>query len=505
MKTDFPAKRNNKASKRRVKSKSLRFRLTVTFVAFALLLMAMLWLMQTGLLEVYYERAMEARAEDGVNRIAEAYSEPEELDMYDFIDTLTELSGESDLYFSIRALDGSFAISSNDQASAGRMLFGGNTLVEKAVRTLMESRENKISYILDNGNGERNGTSLLVNASLVESKYRKSIFLIAVTPRTPLGPAVSIISAQLRLVTLIALALGALIALFYSKLMAEPVIEITEKAQELSRGNYDVKFDSAGYSEIEDLAKTLTHTAEELAKTDNLQKDLLANISHDLRTPLTMIKSYAELIRDISGENKERRDEHLQVIIEETDRLSDLVGDILAISKLQAGTEELVREPVDIQKTAESILNVYRVLEEQDGFAFDFRTVPQTVWVTGDERKLQQVMSNFISNAVKYSGDDKRIEVAFERSGSEITFSVSDHGPGIAEEDVEMIWNRYQKASRRGVRARGTSTGLGLSIAREILELHAARYGVDNNPGGGSRFWFTLTVTENNIDSTAVV
>ncbi|MBR0113833.1 MAG: HAMP domain-containing histidine kinase, partial [Firmicutes bacterium] len=273
------------------------------------------------------------------------------------------------------------------------------------------------------------------------------------------------------------------------------------KAQELARGNYDVDFDSTGYAEIEDLGETLNQTARELAKADDLQKDLLANISHDLRTPLTMIKSYAELIRDISGENKERRDEHLQVIIEETDRLSDLVGDILALSKLQAGTEVMENQPVDIQKSAESILNVYRVLEEQDGFKLTFTTVPGRIWVMGDERKLQQVMSNLISNSIKYSGDSKDIEVAFSEEDGRIRFSVTDHGIGIADEDKEVIWDRYQKASRQGTRVRGTSTGLGLSIAREILQLHHALYGVVSELGKGSCFWFSLPIAEKDIEA----
>ncbi|MBQ6013859.1 MAG: HAMP domain-containing histidine kinase [Firmicutes bacterium] len=492
-------KTDSAPEKKRKGSRSLRARLTFSFILFAVLLMAVIWIMQTGFLEQYYEIAMEKRAAAGMKLIGAAYSYPADLDLDEFCDRLADLSSESDLYFYIEAVDGTFTISSNEQIGAGRMFMGGGYLTRQAIQMLGESQTGSVSFIAQAGG--REDSSILVNASLITSEYRDSIYLVSVTPLTPLGPAVGILSSQLKIITVIALFLGCLIAFFYSKRLAKPVIGLKNKAQELARGNYDVDFDSTGYAEIEDLGETLNQTARELAKADDLQKDLLANISHDLRTPLTMIKSYAELIRDISGENKERRDEHLQVIIEETDRLSDLVGDILALSKLQAGTEVMENQPVDIQKSAESILNVYRVLEEQDGFKLTFTTVPGRIWVMGDERKLQQVMSNLISNSIKYSGDSKDIEVAFSEEDGRIKFSVTDHGIGIADEDKEVIWDRYQKASRQGTRVRGTSTGLGLSIAREILQLHHALYGVVSELGKGSCFWFSLPIAEKDIEA----
>lgn len=503
MKTDIFSKTENSEKKKdRKSSGSLRSRLTVTFVVFAALLMVIVWGLQTGFLEEFYQLSMEHRIEEGIRQIGREYSEPETLDVVTFSSTIGQMSKESDMYICARAIDGSFSFNSNDEKSFGRMLMGGDYLVDQAIHGLMNSDSESISYFVKGGgSGSRESANILVNASIVYSKYRTGIFLVTVTPITPLGPAVTILSSLLKIITVIALLLGALVAFFYSKRMAKPVIELKDKARQLAAGNYDVSFDVTGYKEIEELASTLTYTASELAKADTLQKDLLANISHDLRTPLTMIKSYAELIRDISGENKERRDEHLQVIVEETDRLSDLVGDILALSKLQAGTESMESKPVDIQLAAESILNVYRVLEEQDGFEFTFHTVPETVYVTGDERKLQQVISNMISNAVRYSGESKDISISFSLEGDRIRFSVEDHGIGIAPEDKDVIWNRYQKASKQGTRTSGTSTGLGLSIAREILERHNALYGVESQLGQGSCFWFSMQVSEKTIDS----
>ncbi len=222
-----------------------------------------------------------------------------------------------------------------------------------------------------------------------------------------------------------------------------------------------------------------------------LQKDLIANVSHDLRTPLTMIKSYAELIRDIYGENEQKRNESLGVIIEETDRLSDLVSDLLTLSKLQSGSDSLDKQVFDLVKSAENIFKVYKVLEN-DGYRLELEKPEGELLVNGDERRLQQVISNLISNAVRYSDEVKDISVKLERTGGRVRCSVNDCGIGIDEEDLKTIWNRYQKASRQGARGHKGGTGLGLSIAKEILELHGAKYGVSSTPGVGSCFWFEL-------------
>ncbi|MCF0150847.1 MAG: HAMP domain-containing histidine kinase [Firmicutes bacterium] len=497
MKTDTDQKKNSFAG-----IKSLRFRLTTTFVGFALVLMGMLWIMQVGFLEEYYEMSMEKRAELGLKMIGAAYSTPPELDMDSFCTVLGNLSVESDMYISIKDTEGRFSISSNDSLEIGRTYKASTVLVMDAITRLTEAGQQSMSYTIHTGS---TNADILVNASIVTSPYRSSIYLVTMTPLTPLGPAVTILSGQLKLITLISMVLGAFFAFLYSKRMAKPVIELSESARQLAKGNYDADFSVTGYLEVAELSAALRYAADELSKSDNLRKDLLANVSHDLRTPLTMIKSYAELIRDISGENKERRDEHLQVIIEETDRLSDLVGDILALSKLQAGTEEMEFKPFDLQEAARSIVNVYKVLEEQDGFTVSLSTLPETVIVSGDERKLQQVMSNLLSNAIRYSGESKSVEISLSEADGRICFAVTDHGIGIDEADQEMIWNRYQKASRQGTRARGTGTGLGLSIAKEILERHGARYGVESKVGEGSCFWFSLPIAEKTIDADMVV
>ena len=477
---------------RRLDFNSLRFRLTTAFVLFAIIIMCSLWVMQTGFAEDYYERVMVKRAKATMESVVSTYGSTEELNMDSFAQNLTETSRETDMYVYLEGTDGSFYISSDTKMPYGRFAVNGSKIVDRARAMLLLSEQSSISFYVES----EGANTLLVNAARVSSPYRDDAYVYTITPLTPLGPAAEIMKSQLQVVTVFSIILAGVIALLYTRILVRPVTELNGKAKQLSAGNYDIDFDVQGYTEIEDLSHTLTQAAEDLSKSDQLQKDLMANVSHDLRTPLTMIKSYAELIRDISGDNKEKRDEHLQVIVDETDRLSELVGDILTLSKLQSGTEKLDLKPIDLQQAAESVLGIYKVLEESDGFHFSFETLPEPLMVMADEHRIKQVLANLISNAVRYSGDGKEIRIVFSKEDRSVRCQVIDNGIGIAEEDLESIWNRYEKASRQGHRAQSGGTGLGLSIAREILEKHNASYGVNSKLGEGSCFWFSMPLIQ---------
>lgn len=484
-------------TKRRLDLNSLRFKLTLAFVLFSLLLTGSMWLMEKASIDAYYQLSMDKKTELAVNGISTIYSEVKDLDMETFARELVKLSNSNDIYFYIEDESHRYSITSADFSARGRRYESVESIVSVARDNLDASENGKTNFTMT----DPDGSKMLVRAAIVESVYRDTIYLYAITAVTPLGPAVAILSSLLLIITIEAIFLGALFALLYSKRLSRPVAKMSRQAKELGKGNYDVRFDSnCGYTEVDELAGALNSAAEELGRSDALQKDLLANVSHDLRTPLTMIKSYAEMIRDISGDDRQRRDGHLGVIIEEADRLSELVGDILTLSKIQSGTMEFDMKEFDIQEAAEGVLATYRVLE-QENYEFIRDFLPGRIAVTGDEGRIQQVFSNLISNAVRYSNKDGgRIVTAFELIDEDhVKCSVSDNGIGIAAEDIDFIWNRYQKASRQSRRAAAGSTGLGLSIVREILERHKAEYGVDSEEGKGSCFWFVMSCHFENL------
>ncbi len=241
---------------------------------------------------------------------------------------------------------------------------------------------------------------------------------------------------------------------------------------------------------INNLADTLTRASIELEKSDMLQKDLIANVSHDLRTPLTMIKSYAEMIRDLSGNNPKKREQHLKVIIDEADRLNMLVGDLLSLSRMQSGKMVLHPGNFNITQAARSILNTYKIMEDEEGYTFKLNCSANYI-VNGDEEKIKQVISNLVTNAIKFAGEDKTIILSLKRRGKYVICRVEDHGVGIAPEELNHVWERYYRASSNMVRS-SEGSGLGLSIVKEILTLHKSNFGVDSTVSKGTTFWFEL-------------
>ena len=486
MKTEDLGKTNSDNGKRR-RVADLRYMLTASFIVFAVVLMGILWIFQSVFLDRYYEFAMSRRCAKAVTAVANYYSTSEDGLSYEkFMQYLGETSQDNDIFFWIESTDGSFHISSTDAQIGRGMRFNTRQLIDEA-REKLVAGGGPVHFTSKDPIGNSKD---YVYARYVESSDRNPVYIYALAVLTPLGPAVGILRSQLLVVTVIALVIGIFVARITSKHLAKPIIKMEVKARELAKGNYDVSFEGGSYREMEDLADTLNQTAKDLKATDALQKDLIANVSHDLRTPLTMIKSYAELIRDISGDNPAKREEHLEVIIKETDRLDELVGDILTLSRMQAGVMEMKMEDFDLQEAAESVFSTYKVME-QEGFKFRLTKVPGSTVVHADRHRIQQVIANLLSNAIRYSKDTKEVSLEFSRDSKGITCSVSDKGIGIAEEDLEKIWNRYQKASKQGKRS-SQGTGLGLSIASEVLKQHGADYGVESKPGEGSRFWFTL-------------
>ena len=306
---------------------------------------------------------------------------------------------------------------------------------------------------------------------------------------TPVDATVSTLKAELKYLSIILVVIAFVLAVTLSRSLSKSIIKINEGAKKLAGGDYSVKFDSHDYMEVGELSDTLNYAASELGKADSFQKELIANVSHDLRTPLTMIKGYAEVMRDIPGENTP---ENVQVIIEETERLSGLVNDMLDISKLKAGTITIQPEEYNITESIRHVLERYNKLREVDGYTIDFE-YDNEITVYADEQKMYQVIYNLVNNAINYTGDDKKVTVTQKVLGNVLRLEVKDTGEGVKQEDIPYVWDRYYKDSATHKRAI-QGTGLGLSIVKNVLELHGAKYGVSSVQGKGATFWFEIPI-----------
>ncbi|MDY5874101.1 MAG: HAMP domain-containing sensor histidine kinase [Bacilli bacterium] len=361
-------------------------------------------------------------------------------------------------------------------------LLGHNKIIDKELIKFKQSgEETSFEKIL---NPINNSISLLYGIK----KGNGYIFLF--TSLEDIGTTTSLIKNQLIYVTLLAILFSIVIAMFLSRRIAKPISDMTKNAKILADGNYDVKFTTTGIKEIDELANTLNYLEQEVSKTDEYRRDLMANVSHDLKTPLTMIKAYAEMIRDITLDNKEKTKENLNVIIDETNRLNILVNDILELSKLQNNQETLNIEKFDIVELIRDILKRYQIIKETENYNLILES-PQSIIVKADKKRISQVIYNLINNAINYTGDDLKVTIRITENQKDCKIEIIDTGKGIDEKDLPNIWNRYYKKEKNHKR-NVVGTGLGLSIVKNILEQHNFKYGVNSIKNKGTTFYFQI-------------
>ena len=330
----------------------------------------------------------------------------------------------------------------------------------------------------------------LISARIVQ-KNGSIYFILLNSAVTPVNTAVKTIMALLAAITLILLLLSALLAWVLSRRIAAPMIRISYGAEQLARRSYDLKLRETGYREAAQLADVLNHAAVELSKVDRLCRELIANISHDLRTPLTMIIGYAEVMRDLPGENKP---ENVQVIIDEANRLTSLVNDVLDLSKFEAGTAECKKEPFDLTQSVQNVVARCQKLTASQDYTLSF-TFVQHVTVISDEGCVMQVLYNLIGNALTHTGSDLsvQIEQTVIPDKGRVRISVTDTGDGIPPDQLPHLFERYYRGSSSHRRPT-VGSGLGLSIVRTVMTRLGGTYGVLTRPEEGSTFWIELPI-----------
>ena len=295
---------------------------------------------------------------------------------------------------------------------------------------------------------------------------------------------------QFKFIALVMLIISSVISYFISRRISTPIVKMSKKAIKLSNKNYDVIFDdNTDILEIDELGSTLNKASDELAKTDELRRELMANVSHDLKTPLTLIRAYAEAARDLDYNKKDKREKDLNVIVEETERLTLLVNDILELSKYESNIMELKYEEINLKKLIDSIINKFEILKD-DGFVFKVNC-RKDITINSDYSKLERVIYNLVNNAINYTGDDKLVTINVSELGDVIRVEIIDTGDGIDPEDLEIIWDKYRQVDKQHKRNK-YGTGLGLSIVKSILTSLDYNYGVDSSKGEGTTFYFEI-------------
>ncbi len=320
-------------------------------------------------------------------------------------------------------------------------------------------------------------------------RYRGPGYVLVTYSLSVIKETVSNIQLYLLLIGISAMALALLVSFAVSKKLTGGLKTMSDTALELAKGNYAANFTNTDYKELARLSATLNHMRDEVKKSEDFQHEILANVTHDLKTPLTMIKAYASMVKEISGDNPEKREKHLQVIIDEADRLTGLVNDVLSVSKLQSHIDAINPKVFNLTELVYGIINKFGYLQESQGYSF-MVDIDSGIYTRADEEKIRQVIYNLLGNAANYTGEDKTVYISLKSSmdGQRAEFSVRDTGKGIAGEDLPEIWNRYYRVKENHQRP-VKGTGLGLNIVKVILENHSFEFGVKSERGKGSTFW----------------
>ena len=463
----------------------LKFTIWIYFVGYTIIVFLLLWLFQILFLEKFYTQSKIRGVDESASHLKYSYENDSGVE---FSELLTKEASKNDLC--IEVVDRYSRSLYTREYSVDCLIHGrGNSMYHYQEK--IEQNGNKPIW-LKKPNPHNNYSMVLFGCALGDED-NPSGYLFINTALVPVGSTVSIIKQQLMLITVLLIAFAFIVSLFVSRQIAKPIDRITLGAKSLAKGNFDTKFDGRGYLEAKQLADTLTYAEKELSRVDKLQRDLIANVSHDLRTPLTMLKAYAEMIRDLSGDNPKKRNEHLEIIINETDRLSLMVNANLDLSKLESGKQKLTPSEFEIRSKLSDIIGRFKGISEKMGYNIHFRPDEERI-VFCDSVKIEQVIYNLINNAINYTGEDKQVYVRQINRDDGIVIEVEDTGDGIEQDKIKLIFDKYYRSENHKREVVGT--GLGLSIVKAVLKLHGYDYGVRSELGKGSVFWFRI----NNVD-----
>lgn len=326
--------------------------------------------------------------------------------------------------------------------------------------------------------------------------------------------SVSISNQLLAVIGVFALILSVIIVHFVARKITDPIVQLTEISRKMSELDFDVKYNVTGSNEIEQLGThmnrlsgTLEQTISELKSANNelqidiekkeqideMRKEFLSNVSHELKTPLALIQGYSEGLKECVQDDADSRDFYCEVIMDEADKMNRMVKKLLTLNQLEFGNDAVVMERFDLTELIGGVVNSSSILLEQSGIALEFEEKPLSVWA--DEFKVEEVFTNYLSNAIHHCDFEKRIKVWYTAKDDCVRVHVFNTGKQIPEEDIENVWIKFYKVDKARTREYGGS-GIGLSIVKAIMDSFHRQCGVENHRDG-VEFWFELDAKNN--------
>ena len=502
-------------AKNKKKQHSITTQITLTIVGLVAGTVLLCWLLNVTLLEGYYTRYKQEVLENGFQQI-NAASEQGILNTSDYDIDFEKICSNGNLTILIITSDGTVVRSSTNGVENLRMQF---------MEIIMASVQNddmhlNMKVLKANDNyvmGEKEDTRLESDYLILWGTLADGNLLLARTPLESIKESAQVSNRLLMDVGVVAVIVSGIIIFFVTRRITNPILRLTDISKKMAEFDFDAKYEVKGDNEIEQLGEHMNQLSEILERTiselksannelkidiekkeqiDEMRKDFLSNVSHELKTPLALIQGYAEGLQECVQDDPESRNFYCEVITDEAEKMNRMVKKLLTLNQLEFGNDAIVMERFDITELIRGVTASNAIILEQKGAILEFDEQPLFVWA--DEFKIEEVITNYLSNAINHLEGENRIKISYECKQDVVRVSVFNTGKPIPEEDIDNIWIKFYKVDKARTRAYGGS-GIGLSIVKAIMDSMHQQCGVINHEDG-VEFWIELD-TSNRDDN----
>lgn len=461
------------------------------------------WVLNTTLLPRYYMHNKKEVLIENYQTISNA-SAQNELESDEFAVTFDNLCSNGNIMALILQQDGKVLRSSVNDLDALRTEFWDVLLHGDKMEVLYSNKQ----YQLLKKTDTRLDSEYLVLVGVLEN----GDMVLMRTAVESIRESAAISNRFLLFAGAAAIVASILVAFFTTRHITKPLQQLTDISKRMVDLDFNAKYESdqSNSYEVEELGNHINRLSENLERTiselktanvelqddiekkiqiDEMRKEFLSNVSHELKTPLALIQGYAEGLQECINDDAESREFYCEVIIDEADKMNRMVKKLLTLNQLEFGNDQVIMERFDMTELIRGVANSTRILMEQKGIRLELEN-SEEAWVWGDEFKVEEVITNYMSNAINHADGEKMIRVFYTRSEDKLRVSVFNTGQPIPEEDIEKIWVKFYKVDKARTREYGGS-GIGLSIVKAIMDSFHQRCGVINHEDG-VEFWMEL-------------
>ncbi|WP_462415988.1 sensor histidine kinase [Eubacterium ramulus] len=461
------------------------------------------WVLNTTLLPRYYMHNKKEVLMENYQTISNA-SAQNELESDEFAVTFDNLCSNGNIMALILQQDGKVLRSSVNDLDALRTEFWDVLLHGDKMEVLYSNKQYQLLQKTDT----RLDSEYLVLVGVLEN----GDMVLMRTAVESIRESAAISNRFLLFAGAAAIVASILVAFFTTRHITKPLQQLTDISKRMVDLDFNAKYetDQSNSYEVEELGNHINRLSENLERTiselktanvelqddiekkiqiDEMRKEFLSNVSHELKTPLALIQGYAEGLQECINDDAESREFYCEVIIDEADKMNRMVKKLLTLNQLEFGNDQVIMERFDMTELIRGVANSTRILMEQKGIRLELEN-SEEAWVWGDEFKVEEVITNYMSNAINHADGEKLIRVFYTRSEDKLRVSVFNTGQPIPEEDIEKIWVKFYKVDKARTREYGGS-GIGLSIVKAIMDSFHQRCGVINHEDG-VEFWMEL-------------